>query len=87
MKTKTIISKARDCKKNVEKLQKLGVSDDMAYYSAKVILKLLLMPCDTIQRLSLRRYIAFDFVLRQVNALRCRSTDQKQCRLRCCCQK
>lgn len=38
MKTKSIISKARTCKKNVEKLQKLGVSDDMAYYFAKVIL-------------------------------------------------
>lgn len=38
MKTKEIISKARNCKKNVEKLQKIGVSDDSAYYFAKVIL-------------------------------------------------
>ena len=38
IKVKSIISKARTCKKNVENLQKLGVSDTMAYYFSKTIL-------------------------------------------------
>ena len=36
MKVKDIISKARTCKKQVSTNQKLGVSDDMAYYFVKV---------------------------------------------------
>lgn len=38
MKVKDIIQNARNCKKNVEKLQKLGVKDNTAYYTCKVIL-------------------------------------------------
>lgn len=38
MKVSGIIASAKTCKKNVEKLQKLGVNDNSAYYYCKVML-------------------------------------------------
>lgn len=38
MKVKDVIVSAKSCKKNVEKLQKTGVKDSMAYYYAKTLL-------------------------------------------------